>query len=346
MSKIKINGVLLLDKPIGLSSNTALQKAKRIYNAIKAGHTGTLDPLATGLLPICFGEATKFSSFLLDADKEYVATIKLGSTTTTYDAEGDITSTSLVNCTLTDIQKCLKTFLGKIIQIPPIYSALKVNGKALYEYARSNQEVEIKSREVNIYELELLNANDANCYITPTKMQSCPEIKSPVIPAQAGIHNGANIQPSKQNLESMIITEFKLRVVCSKGTYIRSLAHDIGQKLGCGAYLTGLVRTKTNDFNLTQAITLDTLAGLPVDELQNQLLPVDILVEHLPKLNLSDEQFAKVKYGHSFSYVPSKEYANQTVRLYYNQLFLGLGMVNKSHVDIVRLVDTTMYPVL
>jgi len=318
LSKVKINGVLLLDKPLGISSNAALQKAKRIYNALKAGHTGTLDPLATGLLPICFGEATKFSSFLLDADKEYIATIKLGITTTTYDAEGDITNTSPVNCTGANIQECLKTFLGKITQIPPIYSALKVNGKALYEYARSNQEVEIKSREIEIYELELLN-NDASC----------------VIPAEAVIH--INKSP-----ESKIVTQFNLRVLCSKGTYIRSLAHDIGQKLGCGAHLIGLTRTKTNKFNQSQAITLDELSSLSTEELQSQLLPVDILVEHLSKLILSDEQFGKVKYGHAFLYVAVAEYENQFVRLYYNEAFLGLGTANKNQVNIVRLVDTSI----
>ncbi len=206
MSKQNISGVLLLNKPYGLSSNTALQKAKRIFNAAKAGHTGTLDPLATGLLPICFGEATKFSSFLLDADKEYVATIKLGAATTTYDAEGEITSTATVTSSQAQILDCINSFLGKITQYPPIYSALKVNGRAMYDYARSGEQVEVKSREVTIHELELLKF----------------------------INND----------------EFTLRVLSSKGTYIRSIAHDIGQKIGCGAHLSGLIRTKTNQFNL------------------------------------------------------------------------------------------------
>jgi tRNA pseudouridine55 synthase len=331
LSKVKINGVLLLDKPLGLSSNTALQKAKRIYNAAKAGHTGTLDPLATGLLPICFGEATKFSSGLLNSNKEYIATIKLGSATTTYDAEGDIVSTNPVNCTEYDIQTCLKDFLGKITQVPPIYSALKVNGKALYEYARSNQEVEIKSREVEIFDLELLNIDGSTCVI-PEHGNSYP-----------GIHNdkykSEDFSPAMQIPKSKIIIQFKLRVLCSKGTYIRSLAHDIGQMLGCGAHLSGLIRTKTNNFSLNQAITLDELACLSPEKLQNKLLPVDILVEHLPKHDLTDEQFSKVKHGHGFAYLPSCEYDSQTIRLYYKQSFLGLGVANKNQVDILRLIN-------
>ena len=155
--KKNINGVLLLSKPIGLSSNQALQKVKRLYHATKAGHTGTLDPLATGLLPICFGEATKFSSYLLDGNKEYIATIKLGISTTTYDAEGDITAITAVNLSNHDIENVVDSFLGTYVQIPPIYSALKVNGKALYEYARNGEEVAIKSREVELFTLEILN---------------------------------------------------------------------------------------------------------------------------------------------------------------------------------------------
>jgi len=228
LSKQNISGVLLLNKPYGLSSNTALQKTKRIFNAAKAGHTGTLDPLATGLLPICLGEATKFSSFLLDADKEYIATIKLGVATTTYDAEGEITANNKVTSSNAEILECINSFIGKITQYPPIYSALKVKGRALYDYARNGEEVEIKSREVTIHELELI--------------------------------------------EFISEDEFNLRVLSSKGTYIRSLAHDIGQKLGCGAHLSGLVRTKTNHFNIQQSKTLEELSNIEPNELINLLL--------------------------------------------------------------------------
>lgn len=296
MSKQNISGVLLLDKPSGLSSNAALQKTKRIFNAVKAGHTGTLDPLATGLLPICFGEATKFSSFLLDADKEYIATIKLGIATTTYDAEGEITSINRVTNSTLEIADCIQSFLGVITQYPPIYSALKVKGRALYDYARNNEEVEIKSREIIIHELELIK------FITED--------------------------------------EFTLRVLSSKGTYIRSLAHDIGQKLGCGAHLSGLTRTKTNHFNLGHAKTLDSLLNSTHEELMNILLPTDILINHLDKIELSDTQYAKIKNGHSFELSTANK-GISPIRLYYNDMFLGLAtIIEDKLVKPLRLCNT------
>jgi tRNA pseudouridine55 synthase len=292
--KKKIDGVLLLDKPIGLSSNAALQKVKWLYQAEKAGHTGTLDPLATGLLPICFGEATKFSSYLLEAAKEYIATIKLGVATTTYDAEGEITKTQPVTASKLQINECIQGFLGTIIQVPPIYSALKVKGKALYEYARSGQEVVIKSREINIQELEILE------FIEPTVV--------------------------------------KLRVLCSKGTYIRSLAHDIGQRLGCGAYLVGLMRTKTNDFTLDQAISMERISGLVAQDQQALLLPIDILVENWPRLELTEEQFAKVRNGHQFIEDRIKLWSNR-FRLYYKHRFLGIANAEDDVVKPARLIN-------
>jgi tRNA pseudouridine55 synthase len=301
MSKLNISGVLLLNKPYGLSSNTTLQKVKRLFNAAKAGHTGTLDPLATGLLPICFGEATKFSSFLLDADKEYIATIKLGTATTTYDAEGEITSTDVVSCSQAQILECINSFLGKITQYPPIYSALKVNGRALYDYARSGEQVEIKSREVTIHELELLN------FISKD--------------------------------------EFTLRVLSSKGTYIRSLAHDIGKKLGCGAHLSALVRTKTNQFKLQQAYTLDELSNMAHEELIKLLLPVDILVSHLDKIDLSDMQYAKIKNGNPVSChcEPGNAGQSNLSRLYYNDIFLGVATITEDQmIKPLRLCNTAV----
>jgi len=280
LSKQNISGVLLLNKPYGLSSNTALQKTKRIFNAAKAGHTGTLDPLATGLLPICLGEATKFSSFLLDADKEYIATIKLGVATTTYDAEGEITANNKVTSSNAEILECINSFIGKITQYPPIYSALKVKGRALYDYARNGEEVEIKSREVTIHELELI--------------------------------------------EFISEDEFNLRVLSSKGTYIRSLAHDIGQKLGCGAHLSGLVRTKTNHFNIQQSKTLEELSNIEPNELINLLLPTDILVGYLVKIELSEVQYAKIKNGHSCEQAIMRS-ETDLVRLYYDNVFLGIA---------------------
>jgi tRNA pseudouridine55 synthase len=315
--KQNISGVLLLNKPYGLSSNAALQKTKRLFNAAKAGHTGTLDPLATGLLPVCFGEATKFSSLLLDADKEYIATIKLGITTTTYDAEGAVTANNKVISSKDQILNCIKSFLGKITQYPPIYSALKVKGRALYDYARNGEEVEIKSREITIHELELI--------------------------------------------EFISEDEFTLRVLSSKGTYIRSLAHDIGQKLGCGAHLSALVRTKTNHFNLQQAKTLEELSSILPSELTNLLLPTDILVGHLGKIKLSDAQYAKIKNGHPAPYyshenchcepthacAQSRHGNLHQFRLYYNNIFLGVAIITEDHlIKPIRLCNTANLQVM
>lgn len=291
MLRENISGVFLLNKPYGLSSNAALQKTKRIFNAQKAGHTGTLDPLATGLLPICFGEATKFSAFLFEADKEYIATIKLGIATTTYDAEGEITARNKVTNTQVDILACIQSFLGTITQYPPIYSALKVNGRALYHYARNNEAVEIKPRDVTIHELELI--------------------------------------------KFIAVDEFILRIVSSKGTYIRSLAHAIGAALGCGAHMSALIRTKTSHFEIEQAKTLDEIANNSPDELIKLLFPVDILVRHLPKIELSEAQYAKIRHGHSCD--TDDNIADLSVRLYHNDNFLGIAAIVDTLIKPLRL---------
>src|SRR5574343_735181 len=194
----QVDGVLLLDKPLGMTSNDALQKARRLFSAAKGGHTGTLDPLATGLLPLCFGEATKFSADLLDADKTYEAVLKLGVTTDSGDAEGSVVATAEVNVDATQIADVLRQFTGDIQQIPPMHSALKRDGRPLYELARQGIEVEREARAVTIHRIDLL--------------------------AFAG-------------------DRLQIRVACSKGTYIRVLAADIGQALGCGAHLAGLRRS-------------------------------------------------------------------------------------------------------
>lgn len=210
----KVDGVLLLDKPQGLSSNTALQIARRLLNAEKAGHTGTLDPMATGLLPLCFGEATKFSSELLDADKAYEATLKLGVTTTTADAEGEVLKTREVAVTQAMLEAALAKFTGPISQVPPMYSALKRDGKPLYEYARAGVELEREARNVVIHKLELLEWQG---------------------------------------------DEVRIAVDCSKGTYIRTLAEDIGEVLGCGAHLIALRRTRIATLGLAGTVTLAQL---------------------------------------------------------------------------------------
>ncbi len=241
--KRPVDGVLLLDKPLGLSSNQALQRAKWLYQAAKAGHTGSLDPLASGLLPLCFGEATKFSHFLLDSNKSYRAHIKLGSTTTTGDAEGEVLTAAKVDVTPEALDTVLKRFHGEIQQVPPMYSALKHEGKALYEYARAGVNIERPARAVTIYKIEL------------------------------------------QHFEQ---DELEIVVACSKGTYIRTLAEDIGNALGCGAYLAGLRRLTTAQFGLASAFSLDQLEAMTVEQRDQILLPVDVILENMPSVQLDE----------------------------------------------------------
>jgi len=238
-----VHGVLLLDKPLGLSSNDALQKAKWLLRAEKAGHTGTLDPLATGVLPLCFGAATKFSQLQLDADKTYEATLRLGATTTTADAEGEVIAQRPVNITASEVSDTLARFTGPIEQVPPMYSALKKDGKALYEYARDGIDVERQARHVTIYSLALVEA---------------PQDWSRV-------------------------NELKIRVSCSKGTYIRTLGEDIGEALGCGAHLSALRRIGTGGFDVKQCVTLAELEAMTEAAREARLLPTEsLLAGHTP----------------------------------------------------------------
>ncbi len=235
-----VHGVLLLDKPLGLSSNQALQKAKWLLRAEKAGHTGTLDPLATGILPICFGAATKFSQMHLDADKAYETTVRLGVTTTTGDAEGEVVAQQPVTCTLGQLVETLDRFTGDIQQIPPMHSALKKEGKALYEYARQGLSVEREPRTVTIHALELLHA----------------ELNGPS-------------------------PELRLRVHCSKGTYIRTLGEDVAKALGCGGHLSMLRRIQTGPFSVSQSVSLAELEAMDESQRLSKLLPVaELLPEH------------------------------------------------------------------
>ena len=227
-----VHGVLLLDKPLGLSSNQVLQKAKWLLRAEKAGHTGTLDPLASGVLPLCFGAATKFSQIHLDADKTYETTVRLGLKTATGDAEGPVVESRPVDCTAGQVVEVLDRFMG------PMHSALKKDGKALYEYARDGQTVERAARHVVIHDLELLD------------MQ---------------------LQGEAPHL--------RLRVRCSKGTYIRTLGEDIGDALGCGGHLTELRRTATGPFDATQCIALDAFEALDEEGRLARLLPVQALLD-------------------------------------------------------------------
>jgi tRNA pseudouridine55 synthase len=234
----QVDGVLLLDKAQGMTSNDALQKARRLFSAAKGGHTGTLDPMATGLLPLCFGEATKFSADLLDADKTYEAVIKLGVATDSGDAEGQVIATSPVDVSETQLMGVLPRFSGDILQVPPMHSALKRDGRPLYELARQGIEVERDPRPVRIHRIDCL--------------------------AFAG-------------------DTVTLRVACSKGTYIRVLAADIGQALGCGAHLIALRRTAVGNLLLAGAFSLADLELLDEAERLTRLSPVDALLSSLPE---------------------------------------------------------------
>lgn len=250
--KRPISGVLLLDKPAGFSSNQALQRAKHLFMAAKAGHTGNLDPFATGLLPICFGEATKFSHTLLDADKVYRAVLKLGITTTTGDTEGEIIARLPVQSDWEQVDAAVQSFRGPISQIPPMHSALKHQGKPLYEYARAGVEIERKARDVTILQIQLeqLDGDEATIFVR-----------------------------------------------CTKGTYIRVLAEDIGNALGCGAHLIVLRRLETGGFQLSDAHTLEQLETMDASVRDQCLLTVDVLLHDLPSVELDDESAHYFRHG-------------------------------------------------
>ncbi len=277
--KKNINGILLLDKPLGFSSNQALQRVKWLLQAAKAGHTGTLDPLATGLLPLCFGEATKFAHYLTDADKTYHATMKLGITTATGDAEGEVLKTLPVNVTSSQFSEACRKFVGVINQIPPMYSALKHEGKALYEYAREGVKIERKVRTVTIHAIEVLSfAGDVA----------------------------------------------EIKVTCTKGTYIRTLAEDIGADLGCGAHLIGLRRTSTASYDIAQSITLEAFEALSGEERLAMLAPPETAVDYLPSVILDADSAFYLMQGQAVW--RSGNIPAGLLRLYDERnVFLGLG---------------------
>lgn len=273
----RVDGVLLLDKPVGVSSNGALQTARRLLNAAKAGHTGTLDPMASGLLPLTFGEATKFSQMLLDADKAYQASVQLGVETDSGDAEGQVLATHPVDVDEARLRAVLARFVGDIDQVPPMYSALKRNGKPLYEYARAGIEVERSARRVRIGSIELV---------------------------------------------SFAASRFVIRVDCSKGTYIRSLAMDIGAELGCGAHLCALRRTRIGEFVIDDGITLDRLEAAEGDARDALLAPADALVSGFPRIDLDVGQAAQMLHGQALSLSAQGQ---GFARIYGPDTFLGLA---------------------
>jgi tRNA pseudouridine55 synthase len=248
-----IDGVLLLDKPLGISSQTAVTRAKHLLLAAKAGHTGTLDPMASGLLPVCFGEATKFSQILLNSDKTYAATIRLGMSTTTGDMEGNVTRSVIVRVTREEVESVLERFVGDIMQTPPMYSAIKHAGRPLYHYARAGKAVHRSPRPVSIADLDLVELNGDVLSIT---------------------------------------------VRCGKGTYVRVLAEDIGEALGCGACLAALKRTAVGGFQLSEgAITLEALQAVEPAARPGWLMPVDSLVASLPRIDLDPSQVRQIVTG-------------------------------------------------
>ena len=288
-----LNGVLLFDKPLELSSNIALQKVRRLFQAEKAGHTGTLDPLATGLLPICFGEATKFSFGLLDSDKSYTAQIRLGQTTTTGDAEGEITATCDVTADEAKVQAALQSLRGEIQQLPPMHSALKHHGKPLYEYIRKGETVERELRSIVIHELEL-------------------------------DHFSGN--------------QLEISVRCSKGTYVRTLAEDIGKYLGCGAHLTGLRRTSIAKFDLEKSYTLPQLEAMSDAKRDLCLLPLDCMLSDLPCLELSGVQIGRLAQGQRLGM--DLELPDGKLRLYSDGEFVGLAELLGRRLSPSRLISS------
>jgi tRNA pseudouridine55 synthase len=280
-----VSGVLLLDKPVGWTSNAALQAVKHLYQAAKAGHTGSLDPLASGLLPICLGEATKLSGFLLNADKGYRFTCRLGVTTTTGDAEGEVVAVRPVGpLSRESMEAALRRFVGTIRQIPPMYSALKHNGQPLYKLARKGMEVERAPREVTVHELRLLRLDDE---------------------------------------------EFECELRCSKGTYVRTLATDLGEILGCGAHVTALRRTVVEPYDAARMVTLESLRewaeqGLAV--LDTKLLPSDSAVTQWPAVRVGGDAAFYLRQGQPV--LAPRAPSQGWVRLYQDeQRFFGIGEI-------------------
>lgn len=290
-------GLLLLNKPKGITSFGAVSQVKRLSGEKRVGHTGTLDPMATGVLPILLGRATVLSQYLLDADKSYSATIKLGITTDTDDITGVVTSKSEVKSNDLEIGKVLSKFVGKQMQTPPMFSAIKQNGIRMYELARRGESVNIPSREVEVFSLLQTSKIDNNF-------------------------------------------EFDISTTVSKGTYIRSLCHDIGEALGCGATLTRLQRTKTAGFDICDCVNLENLTP---QNIMQYILPCDTVVEYMPKVEVTQKQSVRFCNGGQLSLdrINHKFVDQQIYRVYFSNKFLGLGKanINDNALKIVCLID-------
>ena len=284
------NGILIIDKPDGWTSQDVAAKLRGVFHEKRIGHGGTLDPMATGVLPVFVGRATRGVEFFESAEKEYIAGLKLGTVTNTQDTTGEVLEENLVTLTREDVEAALKTFTGEIEQLPPMFSAIKVNGQKLYTLARKGVEVERSPRRITIFELELLDG--AGC-------------------------------------------DYTIRVRCSKGTYVRTLCHDIGRKLGCGACMSSLRRTKAGMFNLQQAVTLPRLLEFAKEnDPQELLLPVDALFSKFPPLIVELGQAEKLRHG---AQVKDWHFAPGTYRVYsITGEFLLLGKVENTVLSTIK----------
>ena len=293
------NGLILVDKPSCLSSNGVVQKIRRLLNKVKAGHTGSLDPLASGMLPIALGEATKFCQYLLEADKCYRVTARLGMTTSTGDSMGDILTSFSGNISVdaTKIKKILPDFTGNIYQVPPMISALKYRGQPLYKLARKGIIIDRPAREINIQELVL---------------------------------------------EDVSADTFSLMVRCSKGTYIRTLIEDLGQRLEVGAHVVKLRREYTAGFEAAEMLTLEALSEMSVDEINKAILPIDSMVYHFARLEISKDILTGLSLGKTMALTGIDSHSG-VVRLYDtdSKKFLGLGeWLSPQELKVKRLIHT------
>ncbi len=278
-------GVINIYKPKGMTSHDVVSVLRKKLNIKQVGHTGTLDPFAEGVLPVCVGKATRLIEYF-DDDKEYLATVQFGSQTTTYDLEGDITQTSSTKITQTDLEKALEAFRGEILQTPPIYSAIKVNGKKLYEYAREGKEVKIEPRKVTIYKIELKNFDEL-----------------------------------KQQAE--------ITIKCSKGTYIRSIANDLGENLGCYGHLIKLVRTQAGKFVVENSVQLDDL------DIKNKIQsPLEAL--SLPQINVNDIMHERISHGMSIKTNTDKIKIGDFLILIYNNNIDAIGVFDGECIKIKK----------
>ena len=288
------DGVLLVDKPAGVTSTRVLGMSKRALGSLKAGHTGTLDPFATGLLPLVFGEATKFSRFLIDSDKTYLATLRLGATSSTGDTEGVVSPGGPVPTSLSEIAAVSREMVGVSMQIPPMHSAVRVQGRRLYDLARQGVEVEREARTIRVDFFEIVDFSG----------------------------------------EKLVIS-----LKCSKGTYVRTLAESLGERLGCGAYLTDLRRTETGGFRIEDAATPEALMEMGMESARARLLPVEVLVRMLPRTDLAGPEAWAIRNGQE---LPAAEGWEQGERALFGPggAFLGVGKVEGGRLAAARLMAT------